>query len=138
MINLKEICKMHCLSTKEVAKRLWPENKNPYHSFWRHCKYGIELTETQISIIAEITGKSHEELKSANWKSSQPQSKIIRFEKNGYKIQLCLTDHSTRIYGLNAKIHEVTLSDKTTKLSEYFEKVDQLIETIDQSRQINA
>lgn len=133
MIDLNKICEMHGFKKTELAKRLWPNNDKPYHSYWYHQKHRTPLNDLQLVILGEITGMSRVELMEINWKSSQPEESILTFKRKGLKIQLCLNDHTTRITDLQSKVHEVVLSNQTTTLSDYIGKIDPLIETIEKS-----
>lgn len=70
-MDLSKIIQESGLRTEVVAERLFPENTHPYAALRRVLRDGRSLRADQITALAELTGRSTDDLlgyPALNWK----------------------------------------------------------------------
>ena len=127
-INLEEIIKNSGIDEKFISEQLFPGNAYPGLALKRVKKGEALLDSTQIVKLSELTGISIENLfEKGGWKTSSNKNGLLIFENGDFRAELDRTDWTTKIYHKGSLFEDMLLHDKSTPLSTFLEKIEEII-----------
>lgn len=117
------------LDKKEVARQLFPNNNFPVRALDRAIKGDYALDANQISKLALLANATIGELFSGeSWKSDY-DGRLHTFTNGEFMATLDPTTWMTRVFHNKSLFHETIIHSKEVPLGEYFEKLNQIINT---------
>lgn len=129
MEHLKQIIEDSELDFNEVAKQLFPSNKYPRLALNRVLQGHSNLDSQQLSKLSKLTGLEIENIISPGntWEIRSSKKGIIKFQNDVYSAELNLNTNITKVFHKESLIHEEILHTNAIVLSEYFEKLNSII-----------
>ena len=125
--DLNKIMEVHKLEVHKVAKHLFPANKYPKLALDRILKNEAFLDTNQLSRLAQLIGTSIENLYSNNEWSMKTKKGLLHFTSDKYTAELNTNSWTTKIYSDGSIFHEEVIHNGSITLSEYLQKLNQLI-----------
>lgn len=126
-IDIKVIIEKQGLNIKEVAAQLFPGNSYPKLALDRVIKGKAFLDSNQISKLSFISRMPIQFLYSNSKWDFESKRKEIRFSHGEYVGVLNTFNNITKIYHNKSLFHESIIHKSSIPLSEYLEKIEQLI-----------
>lgn len=127
-IDLMAVMDKYKLDKKDLAVALFPSNKYASVALTRVLN-GINLLDSeQLSKLASMAGVSVDSLYTdRQWEQTSNKSGEIIFTKDDFRAVLNTDTWITKLYAKETLKHEEVLSSKTVPLSEYLEKLNEII-----------
>lgn len=123
-INLKKIIANQGLEEKEVAIKLFPNNKYPKLALDRLLAGESVLDANQISLFSFYSGIPITELyEGGGWKSTQKEHTHI-LVSGDYTAKLDTRSWTTEIFHKNSLFHEFIIHSPSINLGDYIEKLN--------------
>lgn len=131
-IDLQIIIDTHGLDKKNLAEKLFPNNKYPKHALDRVIEGYSNLDSDQLIILASEIGSTVDELYSteSGWTSIASKG-LITFKKGNYQAVYNPSTQLTHIYkdGVLIKENAVIITDKNASLDTFVNKLNSIIST---------
>lgn len=135
-IDLHKLIEDQQLDVKELAKALFPGNAHPDRALERHLKLMLELTESQIYKLSEMTGLTIMELFNGNgWDTRRPTKKCWEFSFENFRAELDPKYWLVKVFDGNKLIHESIYSDeKSIDVREFLTFLDGVVHKYKQQK----
>ncbi len=131
-MKLEEIIKTFSLDKKDLAEKLFPDNKYPELALKRVIRDDLYLNADQLETLSSITKQTVSDLINANaWKAKTSKEGVHTFEKENYTAELDSMTMITSIYCKSRRVHEELISAKGITLSDYFELLNNAVKKIE-------
>jgi len=125
-IDVEQVIEKSGLSTKEVAKQLFPGNKYPKLALNRVISGEAFLDSNQISKLATLVGVSVSTLYTSGWKFESKKDLVV-FSNESFRAELNTKTWITKIFDNDSLFHESVIHSHTIQLSEYIKKINLII-----------
>lgn len=127
-INVAAIIEQYGLNKVTLASELFPDNKYASMALTRVIKGETFLNSEQLSLLANKLGVSVDSLYSdKKWEIQSDKAGILKFENDEFTAELDTQTWITKVYKKGSLMHETVLHNGSLALSEYLEKLNNLI-----------
>lgn len=126
-IQIKKIIEDSKCSLSEIAVKLFPANAHPEKALRRVMSSDAVLDANQICVLSSLTGIPINELfEGGEWRG-RTQNNLHIFKNGEFEAELNIDTWVTKIYKNGSLYNELVLASKTCTLSEYINKLNQII-----------
>lgn len=126
-IDLSTILEKTNFTKDEIAEILFPNHKFPNLAINRVIKGELKLDADQIGKLSSFTGIPIEDLFAISGWRMESQNDEIQFSNGEFKAFLNTETWTTKIFHNDSMFHESVIHSGFTPLSEYFQKLNELI-----------